>query len=250
MNETIQHQLKHRTIRFFKDQPVDADTLSELFAVMNRTATSSGLQTYSVIHVTDQHLKDQIAAVGKQNYIADVPVLLVFLVDVQRNAVIAKAKGYDGEKFHSMNHFFQGVADLYLAAQNLTNAVESAGLGAVFLGSVLNDSQVIIDILDLPPLTFPMVGMGFGYPNDDPQLKPRMELPLKVFENAYPKVENPLEVIADYDKAMTHYYDTRENNQRSDSFSDQVVSKFETSSKLRGELLRVVERQGFNLGLK
>lgn len=249
MNPTIQHQLKHRTIRFFKDQPVDAEMLSDLFAVMNRTATSSGLQTYSVIHVTDQDLKNQIAAVGKQPYIADLPVLLIFLVDVNRNAVIAKAKDYKGEKYRSMNHFFQGVADLYLAAQNLTNAVESAGLGAVFLGSVLNDPQAVIDILGLPPLTFPMVGMGFGYPKDDPQLKPRMEIPLKVFENTYPKVENPLELIAEYDTAMTHYYDTRENNRRSDSFSDQVVSKFETSSKLRGEILRVVERQGFNLDL-
>ena len=141
LNKTIQTQLDHRTIRFFKNQPIAAETLTQLFEVMNRTATSSGLQTYSVMHITDQELKNKIAEVCKQDYVKDIPVLLIFLVDVHRNAEIAKAKGYSGEKFRSMNHFFQGVADVYLAAQNLTNAVESIDLGAVFLGSVLNDAQ-------------------------------------------------------------------------------------------------------------
>lgn len=249
MNKTIQTQLDHRTIRFFKDQPVPAETITQLFEVMNRTATSSGLQTYSVLHITDQDLKNKIAEVCKQDYIKDAPVLLIFLVDVHRNAEIAKAKGYSSEKFASMNHFFQGVADVYLAAQNLTNAVESLDLGAVFLGSVLNDSQKMVEILDLPQLTFPLVGMGFGYPNDAPELKPRMAVSQKIFENAYPKVEDYLSEIADYDQAMTHYYDTRENNRRSDSFSDQVVAKFKNSPALRGKMLQVVAKQGFNLGL-
>lgn len=249
LNKTIQTQLDHRTIRFFKDQPITAETLTQLFEVMNRTATSSGLQTYSVMHITDQHLKNKIAEVCKQDYVKDMPVLLIFLVDVHRNAEIAKAKGYNSEKFRSMNHFFQGVADVYLAAQNLTNAVESIDLGAVFLGSVLNDAQKMVDILNLPELTFPLVGMGFGYPNDAPELKPRMDLSQKIFENTYPKVEDYLSEIADYDQAMTHYYDTRENNRRSDSFSDQVVSKFKTSPELRSKMLQVVAKQGFDLGL-
>ena len=249
MNPTIQHQLSHRTIRFFKDTPVEKSQLEAILKVMNRTATSSGLQSYSAIRVTDQALKQQIATVCKQAYVAKAPELFIFLIDNYRNAEIARAKGEDTQNFGDMNNFFQGAADVYLAAQNMTNAVESLGLGAVFLGSVINDVQAMIDILQLPKLTLPLLGVAFGYPNDDPQLKPRMTLELKVGENSYPKLEDYNLAIADYDQKMTEYYDTRENNRRSDTFSDQVISKQRQALASRKLILQVAQKQGFDLGL-
>ena len=65
-NYTTKHQLEHRTMRFFKNKPVDSDLRNKLFTIMNRTATSSGMQTYSVIRVTDQAKKGQITEVCKQ----------------------------------------------------------------------------------------------------------------------------------------------------------------------------------------
>lgn len=53
MNETIKHQLAHRSIRFFKDEVISDAQLSTYFEVMRRTATSVGLQSYSAIRVTD-----------------------------------------------------------------------------------------------------------------------------------------------------------------------------------------------------
>lgn len=70
-------------------------------------------------------------------------------------------------------------------AQNVVTAAESLGLGTVYLGSILNDSERICEILNLPELTFPVIGLGIGYPNQKPQLKPRMDMRLRVFENSY-----------------------------------------------------------------
>lgn len=53
MNPSIERQLEHRTIRFFKDERVETAQVEQIYEVMNCTATSSGLQTYSVIRVTD-----------------------------------------------------------------------------------------------------------------------------------------------------------------------------------------------------
>lgn len=63
---------------------------------------------------------------------------------------IAEEKGYEGESYRTMDVFFQGVVDAYLFVQNLTNAIESYNLVAVYLGSILNDPQEIIDIFELP----------------------------------------------------------------------------------------------------
>lgn len=146
-----------------------------------------------------------------------------------------------------MDQFFQGVADCYLGAQNMVNAIESLGLGSLYLGSILNDSKRMIEILDLPELTFPILGLAFGYPNDNPQLKPRIDLSVKVGENGYPHQDDYLKALADFDQAMTHYYDTREKNQRSDSYTNQILTRANLINVKRSNMMKVVESQGFLL---
>ena len=45
------------------------------------------------------------------------------------------------------------------------------GLGGVILGSVKNDPIELIRVLDLPKMTFPLLGLQVGIPDQDPQLK-------------------------------------------------------------------------------
>ncbi|MDR0596100.1 MAG: NADPH-dependent oxidoreductase [Clostridiales Family XIII bacterium] len=249
ISETIGRQLAHRSVREFTDRAVPEEVLGALFEVMNRTATSTGLQSYSVIRVTDAGQRRRVAEVCGQEYVARATELFIFVADAYRNGAIARAKGYDGEEIRDMDRFFQGFTDAALAAQNLTNAVESLGMGAVYFGSILNDSRAIIEILGLPKHTFPVVGVGFGYPAQEPQLKPRMPISVKVFENRYELPEDFEETVAAYDEEMRGYYDTRANGRRSDSFSDQLVARLENTIDNRAKMLRVVREQGFELGV-
>lgn len=249
INETIHHQLAHRTIREFKQQAVDQEILQLLLQVANRTASSTCMQSYSIIHVTDPEKRQAIADVCRQKYIVRVPVLLIFLVDVYRNARIVAEQGCDLPASRDMDRFFQGFTDASLAAQNLNVAAESLGLGAFFIGSILNDTDRMIDILNLPELTFPVVGVGLGYPDQEPQQKPRLDLALKVFENEYQSLDAYLPAIADYDLAMQTYYDLRDPGRPVDTFSKQVVARLENTNINRSQMLRSVQRQGFDLGL-
>ena len=82
MNKMIQTQLSHRTIRFFKERAVEPNQLQIYFNVMNRTATSNGLQSFSAIHITDPSQKERIAQVCQQPYVAKAPELVIFIVDM------------------------------------------------------------------------------------------------------------------------------------------------------------------------
>lgn len=248
--EQFSKQLNHRTIREFKDQPLEPELIEALLEVANHTATSTGMQNYSIIRVNDPKKKEKIAQVANQEYVARVPELWIFIVDAFRNKEIAREQGVVLEAERDMDRFFQGFTDSALAAQNVTNAVESIDLGAVYFGSILNDPQEIIDILELPELTFPVVGIGFGHPNQDPQLKPRMPKELKFFEDHYLIYDSYMDQIHDYDQAMTTYYDLREANKRVDSFSSQVIKRLETANPLRQDLVNVIVKQGFDLKLK
>lgn len=249
MNPKLEHQLKHRTIRFFEDRPIEADLREQIYQVINRTATSVGMQAFSVIRLSDPTMKAQLAILANQDYIGKMPELMIFIVDCYRNAQVAQALGHRDPKAANMDRFFQGVADAYLAAQNAMNAIEALGLGGVFLGSILDNPQALVDLLQLPPLTFPLIGLGYGYPDDQPELKPRMPFSLKMGDNAYPYQDDYLAALKEYDQEMTHYYDTRFKNRRSDSFTNQVVKQIERDKPLRARLLQVVQHQGFDLGL-
>ncbi|MBP1925205.1 nitroreductase [Sedimentibacter acidaminivorans] len=245
INEMIQRQLQHRTIREFKDTSIPREILEALMEVARRTATSNGTQQFSIIRVTDSSIKKEIAEVCNQEYVGRAPELLIFIADQFRNNKIIKEKGAETENASDMDRFFQGFTDACLAAQNVVNASESMDLGVVFLGSILNDSAKICKILKLPKLTFPVVGLGIGYSNQNPQLKPRFDNRLRIFENSYTIFDNYLEEMKEYDEEMTSYFDLRNANRRIDCFSDQVVSKISNSLPNRQDILKVIQEQGF-----
>ncbi|TFZ41126.1 NADPH-dependent oxidoreductase [Soehngenia longivitae] len=247
MNETVKKQLDHRTIREFKDERIPEETFKTLMEVVRRTPTSNGMQTCSIIRVKDNDKKASIAEICNQEYVKRTPELLIFIVDQFRNMMIAKEKGGKIENARDMDRFFQGFTDACLAAQNLVVAAESMGLGTVYFGSILNDPQKVIDIFHLPELTFPVVGLGVGYPNQEPQLKPRMDMSLRLFEDNYTVFDSYLKEIEEYDRQMTEYYDLRDANKRVDSFSDQIVAKLNNPAIKRQEILKVIKKQGFDL---
>ena len=250
MNEMIKKQLNHRTIREFKDKEIPGDVYNTLLDVTQRTASSTAMQQSSIIRVTDSKLKKGIAEICNQEYVTRAPILLIFIVDTYRNDQIAREQGYDLESSGDMDRFFQGFTDATLAAQNMINAAESMDLGTVVFGSVLNDPWKLCELLELPKYTFPVLGLGIGYPNQDPQLKPRMDMKFRVFDNKYKKMDNYLELLADYDKEMRTYYDLRQADKPLDKFTTQVVGRLTNVMTKRQEMVNCIVDQGFDLKLR
>lgn len=249
MNQTIQSQLNHRSIRKFKDQTVEPEIFSHLLEVANRTASSMAAQSFSIIHVTDTELKLAISEVCKQPYVAKMPELLIFIVDAYRNHQIVCEQGEDFAGSYDVDRFFQGYTDGCLAAQNVTTAIESLGLGCVYLGSILNNVEKMISLLDLPKYTFPIVGLGFGYADEEPALKPRMDIGLKIFENKYKKLDNYLDAVKEYDEVMKTYYDLRDTSKALPAFSLQMKNRAQNPNPVRNTLLQVIQKQGFDLNV-
>jgi len=247
MNEMIKKQLNHRSIRQFKDKDIPDEVFDTLIKVAQRTATSVGMQQSSIIKVTDSNLKKEIARVCNQQYVADAPVLLIFIADLYRNYQIALEQGHDMKSAGDMDKFFAAYTDAILAAQNVVNAAESMDLGTVFLGSILNDPRQICQLLELPKYTFPAIGLAIGYPDQEPQLKPRMDMSLRLFENKYKKFDNYLEEIKDHDREMEAYYDLRSPDKPLKKFSLQVLDRLIEAPQEKRQVIKCIEEQGFNI---
>lgn len=247
---TIDNLLARRTVRKFTSEPVGDETIERLLQVVNRTATAVGMQHFSVIRVKDRKIREQLADVAGQDYVASSPELWVFLVDTYRNRKIAELNGAEAVSADTMNAFFQGYADALLAAQTLAAAVEALGMGTVFFGSILNDAERTCEILSLPKLTFPVLGVGFGVPAESPAQKPRLPLSMKFFTDRYDGLTIDRGLLTAYDEEMAAYCDLRDKSRNVDSFSKQVVTFLNMQNEKRANMLDVVEQQGFRLNLR
>ena len=101
--------------------------------------------------------------------------------------------------------------------------------------------------MGLPENTFPVVGMGIGYPDQNPDLKPRIGADKRIFVDQYKKFNSYTEELAEYDQVMDKYYDLRNTKKSVGKFTDQVVEKNIVQRKLRAKVFDDMKKQGFNI---
>ncbi len=249
-NATIDQQVNHRSIRKFKDQQLTEEQLTTLYTVFQHTATSLFMQNATLLHITDETKRAKIRELCGQKYVGAQGDLFIFVVDLYRNQQIRQQLGKDDGRLHTTDIFFQGLDDTLLAWQNVANAVESMGLGYVPLGTINDHPLAMLDVLDLPKLTFPALGMQVGVPDQEPQLKPRLPLEFTTFENDYPR-DFTVDNLKDYDQVVTTYYDLRDTNKRIDSFTKQITGeKLNTKAIDRDELPELLHKQELCLDWK
>ncbi|WP_165217838.1 NADPH-dependent oxidoreductase [Schaalia sp. ZJ1691] len=247
-NDTIRTQMSHRTIRAFTDEPVDSSIVTTLLDVARHTATSSFLQQMTVIRITDPAVREEIYRSSGQPYVGGTRgELFIFVVDLYRNARIREEAGTNTDVLSSTNLFLCGVEDAILAAQNTALAAESLGLGTVFLGSITGDPRRVITALKLPRLTFPLLGLLVGHPDQDPQYKPRLPISVMTAENTYPHVESYADLLADYNSDVTKYYDLRDGGLNLKSFSTLVTTAIGTGDAHTCPMLDILHEQGLAL---
>ncbi len=248
MNNLIISMLSHKSIRKYKNKEVEPELMEQLYKVLSTTPSSSNMQQYSVIRIRDKKIKSEISTICGQKFVCDLPELFIFIADNYRNYRICKDNEHPVRSVE-IYKFFQGYADAMIASNSLALAAESLGLGYVYLGSVLNNLEKLIDILALPKYTFPIIGLGLGYPDYYPQLKPKMNYDFKVFEDNYNVFDDYKSLISDYDEIISNYYKKREMNYRDDNFTNQVIKKIIPATEERKLVIKFLLKQGYKLDI-
>lgn len=245
MSQIDQTALNHRSIRRFKNVLLTSTQLRTLEDVAQASATSKFMQQFSLIRVTDPALIDAIADVTTYNYLREGGQLYIFVLDQARNVALVQQSGKSLHQLTNWDALLGGIFDATIAAQNMLSAAEHSGLGGVYLGSVLNDPQKMIELLHLPKYTFPLLGLLIGVPDEAPELKPRLPHDLVVAENTYPQFAQ--KELNDYDVQIRQYYQTRSWSQRDVSYTESMVAHLTATLHHRDEIGDVLHEQGFEL---
>ena len=117
-----------------------------------------------ILDITDAALKARLADLcDHQPFIADAPVVLVFVADCQR--------WYDGfaaagcaPRPPREGDLLLAAADAAIAAQNTVVAAESFGLGSCYIGDILENCEDVRSALALPPYAVPAAMLVLGRP--------------------------------------------------------------------------------------
>ena len=242
MNTTIDLLNGHRSIRRFTDTPIAVDLLERLIGAAQAAASSSFLQGVTIIRVTDDDRRRALREVaGCQRYIEEAPEFLVFCADLSRSMRCCEMHG--GKAAEGLTEqFIIATVDTALYAQNLVVAAESAGLGICYIGALRNDPARVTEILELPQQVYPVFGMCLGYPDQDPEVKPRLPLSVVLKENGY-HTTGEAEAIAAYDERMRAYYAARTDNQKAQGWSEQMAGLLGREG--RPHMLEFLRSQGF-----
>lgn len=236
MNETIETLLNHRSIRKFKNKKITPTEIDTIIEAASCASTSSYLMAYSIIGVTDDSKKEQLAAISNQPYIKNNGHFLLFCADFHRHTINTTDELYQDmlRNIENTEHFLVATIDATLAAQNAATAAESMGLGICYIGSIRNDIDKVDALFQLPDHVIPLFGMAIGYPEGDiPEQKPRLPKEAFYFTNQYISDADAKSKLESFDKTIEGYYNNRTTNQRNDSWTNQMKDTLATPKRAR-----------------
>lgn len=233
-NATIAGMLTHRSVRGYRADALPEGTLEVLVAAAASAATSSNLQTWSVVAVADPAKRAVLAEVaGGQKHIEQCPLFLVWLADVSRNERLGVEEGTVLEGMPYLETFLVAAVDAALAAQNAVVAAESLGLSTVYIGALRNDVVRVAQLLELPPGAAPVFGLCVGYAaaGAEGEVKPRLPQATVLHHDAYSLAGERERRLA-YDGMLGEF--SARNGMAVDNWTHRVIARIGKLAALRG----------------
>lgn len=233
-NDVIACLLDHRSTRGFLTDPLPEGTLETLIAAAQSAATSSNLQTWSVVSVTDPVVKAEIAQIAnKQQHIVECPIFLVWCADVSRLGRISADVKMEFEALPWFETFLVAAIDAALAAQNASVAAESMGLANVYIGALRNNPQRVAELLKLPQGVMGVFGHCIGYakPEAKTEVKPRLPQSVILSHNTY-NLGDEMKNREEYDAVLLEF--SQRNEMAAGTWTDRLMGRAAKIAGLSG----------------
>jgi len=236
-NEHLALLLSHRSVRGYRPDALPEGTLTMLMAAAQSAATSSNLQSWSVIAVTDPAKKAAFAEIASgQKHIEQCPLFLVWLADLSPHHRMAAQENVTLDVLPLTESFLVAAIDAGLAAQNATVAAESIGLSTVYIGALRNDPEKVSELLGLPLGCMAVFGLCVGYAAEQSagEVKPRLPQETVLFHETY-QITGEQDMRKAYDARMATF--SKRHEMQHDSWTQRVIRRLRTTETIRKRAL-------------
>lgn len=143
---------KRHSIRSYRKKEIEPVKLKKLLELINQAPSAGNLQAYHIYIVKEQNYRDQLslAAFG-QNFIAQAPLVLVFMADLARSSSRYNQRGAE----------LYAVQDATIACAYAQLVAQDLGLGSCWVGAF--DEDRVRTLLRAPAEYKPIAIVPLGY---------------------------------------------------------------------------------------
>lgn len=158
--DTLEAIYTRRSVRKFTDQPVDRDAVMEVLNAGRWAPSGLNNQPWRFVIVSDEEMRGKLALLTKYgNIINNAQVLIGVFLD--REAMYNETKDHQG---------------IGACLQNMLLAAHALGLGAVWLGEILNNKEEATRTLGVSESMELMAVLAMGHPATKSHKSERVEL--------------------------------------------------------------------------
>lgn len=183
------------SLRRYSPEPIEPEHLEAIMHSTMRAPTAGNMMLYSVLQIGDQAKKDRLSRTCGHSFIAEAPLVLLFLADMQRIYDFYQAFGVpDYCQEHDLefqtpqaSNLMMSCCDALIAAQTSVIAAESLGIGSCYIGDIMGNYEEHQEMFRLPRWTFPIALLCYGYYPEDMKrrLNTRFDREFIWFEDTY-----------------------------------------------------------------
>jgi nitroreductase len=156
---------QRRSVRAFGRRVVQAEILDKLLQAALLAPSAGDLQAYEIVAIERAELKSALApAALNQDFIAEAPVVLVFLADVRRSE----------SKYGRRGATLFCIQDATIAAAYVQLAAAALGLASCWVGAF--DEDRVAKVIGASDAMRPVAILPIGYPAERPTRPPRRPL--------------------------------------------------------------------------
>jgi len=156
---------KRFSARSYLPKEVEKEKLDKLLSMIAIAPSAGNLQAYKLSVITEKQKKEELAyACMEQTFIADAPVVLVFLADLRAS----------GKKYGDRGMRLFAIQDATIAATYAQLAATELGLATVWIGTF--ETQEVMRLSNAGEYEVPVAVIPLGYTTEKPDKKTRKKL--------------------------------------------------------------------------
>ena len=243
-NPIIEQLLSRRSVRQFTGEAVRDEDLHMIFAAAQQSPSSYNAQVTSLVVTRDKANLAKIAAIaGGQPQIAQADLFITFVMDYRRTEFACRRIGQSQITQRSVEAILAAAIDAGIMLTSLQTAANALGYGCTAIGGIRNDPQAMIDLLHLPHLTFPLLGLIIGVPDPQktPKIKPRLQATSVIMSEHYGDAAMQAGLDG-FDTTMRQWWDAQGLSQMP-NYSQEIAQYFSQTDQ--GKILQILKNQGF-----
>lgn len=215
-NDVLDVLRSRRSVRVFSGEHVAEADLEAILLATRQAPMSINAEGLSLVVVRDPERIRAIAEIaGGQVQVAGADVVVVFVADFHRTGIASRNEGVEQVVQNMAEGVLVGAVDAGIALATFQTAAHSLGYGTTAIGGIRRAPDRLVELLDLPEHTFPVVASTLGIPDAAhlPLVKPRMPLASYAMDERY-DADAVEEGTRTYDPELRAWWDAQGMEER------------------------------------